>query len=74
MKKVTAFFLFVVLGAGLPLSVAAQMPSSNDSARIAAQKRNAKRSHKENKARNKALKKARKAQGKPAKRQVQHAS
>jgi hypothetical protein len=55
-KKVTAFFLFVVLGAGLPLSVAAQMPSTNDSARIAAQKRNAKRSHKENKARNKALK------------------
>jgi hypothetical protein len=73
-RKVTSLILFVVLGAGLPLSVAAQMPSTNDSARIAAQKKNAKRSHKEMKARNKQMKKARKAQGKPAKHQVQHAS
>jgi hypothetical protein len=54
--------LFAILGAGVPLSATAQ--TANDSARIAAQKRNAKRSRKEDSARKHEMKKAQKHMGK----------
>jgi hypothetical protein len=68
-KKVTGFLLFVVLGASLPLSIAAQTSSPNDAARIKSQKHNAKLSHKAFKAQSKQMKKAHKT--KPAKTPVE---
>jgi hypothetical protein len=67
-RKVTAIFLFAVLGLTAPLCAAAQMPS-DDSARVASQKHNAKRSHKEAKEQKHALKKSIRKAGKPKKPQ-----
>ena len=61
-RKVTAVLLFAILGAGVPLAAAAQ--TTNDSARTAAQKRNARRSHEEDRARKHEMKKAQRHMGK----------
>jgi Spy/CpxP family protein refolding chaperone len=63
-RKLAACFLFAVLALAVPLSAAAQI-TSNDQARIAAEKHNAKRSRKEVKARKHDVKKAQKKFGKP---------
>lgn len=64
MRKVTAVLLFAILGAGIPFSAVAQS-TANDSARIAAQKRNARRSRKDVRQQRHAMKKAQKRMGKP---------
>jgi hypothetical protein len=62
-KKLIAVMLFGVLSLAVPLSIHAQ--GDNDSARIAAQKRNAKRSRKDVKAGKHTLRKMQKSMGKP---------